>query len=148
MIQYFTKEGLQELKDELYRLKTKETKKIADLLKHAAAEGDLKENAGYDDAKEKQSWLLRRIAELESIVHSAVVKEKSEEGRVQVGSKIKILFGEKKEEYEIVAPGEADILKNKISYQSPLGKELMGKKQGDNFTFGEKSVKIKLLEIK
>ena len=148
MVQYFTKEGLQKLRDELQKLKTKEAKKVADLLKHAAAEGDLKENAGYDDAKERQSWLLRRIAELESIVHDAIVREKDGEGQVGIGSKVKILFGGNKEEYSIVAPGEANVLENKISYMSPLGKELMSKKTGDSFKFGTKNVSIKILKIK
>jgi transcription elongation factor GreA len=159
MVQYFTEEGLQKLKDELHELKTKKTKEIAELLKYAASFGDLKENAGYDDAKERQSWLLRRIAELESIVHTAIIKEKVDENIVQVGSKIKILFVDKpasakgfgearEEEYEIVAPGEADVLHNKISYESPLGKELIGKKINSEFSFGPKNIKIKILSVK
>lgn len=149
MVQYFTRKGLQKLKDELHDLKTKKTKEIADLLKYAASFGDLKENAGYDDAKERQSWLLRRIAELESIVNNAIVKEKEGTDKVQIGSKIKILFDGKEENYEIVAPGESDILNNRLSYESPLGKNLMAKESGNEFDFqsGAKKVKIKIISI-
>jgi len=150
MVQYFTKQGLQKLRDELHELKTKKTKEISDLLKYAASFGDLKENAGYDDAKDRQSWLIRRIKELESIVNNAMISEKIETDEVQIGSEIVILFDGKQEKYYVVAPGEANILKNKISYESPLGKELIGQKIGKEFNFkgGSKEVKIKILEIK
>jgi len=146
MVQYITKEGLQKLKEELRDLKNKarETKL---LIKEAAAFGDLKENAAYHDARDKMSFLKGRIEQLETIINEAVIKEKTNKDTAQIGSKIKILFDKEEIEYEITSPGDADILKNKISYQSPLGKELLGKKTGDSFTFGPKNVKIKILKI-
>ena len=148
MVQYFTKDGLQKLKDELHYLKTTKNKEIVKLIAEAAAFGDLKENAAYHDARDKMSFLRMRVAELEGAINEAVIKENDGTGCVQSGCKITVSFGGEKLEYEVVAPGEADILKNKISYQSPLGQQLMGKAAGTEFNFGEKKVKVKILEIK
>lgn len=148
MVQYFTKEGLQKLKDELHQLKTVENKRIVKLIAEAAAFGDLKENASYHEARDKMSFLRMRIAELEGAINEAIIKEKDGSGKIQIGSEIVILFDGEKQHYQVVAPTEADILRNKISYQSPLGQELISKEVGKEFSFGPKKVKIKILEIK
>lgn len=150
MVQYFTKEGLQKLKDELHNLKTVENKRIVKLIAEAAAFGDLKENAAYHDARDKMAFLRMRVAELEGAINEAVIAEKEETDKIQIGSEIKILFDGKEENFHIVAPGEANILKNKLSYQSPLGQKLLGKKAGEEFNFiaGKNNVTIKILEIK
>ena len=145
MTQYFTKEGLQKLKDELHYLETVENKRIVGLLAEAASFGDLKENAAYHDAREKLSFLRGRIEQLKNAINEAVIKEKTETGKIEIGSSVVILLAGDEEKFEIVAPTEADILKNKISYESPLGKELIGKKSGDEFDF--KSGKVKVLKI-
>ena len=138
------------MKDELHELKTTKNKEIVDLISEAAAFGDLKENAAYHDARDKMSFLRMRIAELESAINEAVVKEKGGNDKIQIGSKIKILFDGEEMEYEVVAPSEADILKNKISYHSPLGQRLLGQESGSTIDFmaGSKLVKVKVLEIK
>lgn len=146
MVEYFTKEGLKKLQDELHYLKTAKTKEIADLLKYAASFGDLKENAGYHDAKDRQEFLVKRIKDLEKIVHNAVVSNKIETDKIQIGSVVLISMDGSEEKMEIVAPGESDILKGKISYQSPLGQKLMGKKAGEEFNFN--GTKVKILEVK
>src|SRR4030042_2418990 len=152
MVQYFTKKGLKKLKDELHQLKTVENKRIVNLIAEAAAFGDLKENAAYHDARDKMAFLRMRVAELEGAINEAVVKDKEQTDKVQIGSEVKILFSAQggpdhgwgaPEVYEIVAPGEADVLKNKISYQSPLGQKLIGKKAGDEFDFQAGSKKVK-----
>lgn len=150
MVQYFTKEGLQKLKDELHYLKTTKNKEIVKLIAEAAAFGDLKENSAYHDARDKMSFLRMRVTELECAINEAFVREKDGSGKIQIGSEIVISFGGEKENYEIVAPSEADVLKNKISYKSPLGEKLMGQKVGAEFDFigGSKKVKVKILEIK
>lgn len=149
MTQYFTKEGLQKLKDELHELKTTKNKEIVKLIAEAAAFGDLKENAAYHDARDKMAFLRMRVAELEAAINEAIVKEKDSTGKIQIGSAIKILFDKEEQEYEVVAPTEADILKNKISYQSPLGQKLMGQIAGKEFDFmaGNKKVKVKILSV-
>ena len=146
MTQYFTKEGLQKLKDELHHLKTVENKRIVKLIAEAASFGDLKENSSYHEARDKMSFLRMRIAELESAINEAVIKEKGSEDTIESGSDIVILFDGKKEAYSIVAPAEANILQNKISYNSPLGQKLVGQKVGKEFDFlaGSKKVKVKI----
>lgn len=151
MVQYFTKDGLQKLKDELKDIKERQMPETKNLIAEARAFGDLKENAGYHDARDKMSFLLGRVEQLENAINEAVIKEKDESNKnIQIGSKIKILFGKEEQQYEIVAPTESDILKNKISYQSPLGQRLLGKKSGEEFDFmaGNNRIKVKILEIK
>ena len=150
MVQYFTKEGLQKLKDELHELKTTKNKEIVKLIAEAAAFGDLKENSAYHDARDKMSFLRMRVAELEAAINEAVIKEKEDTGKVETGSEITILFDGEKLNYQITAPSEANILQNKISYQSPLGQRLLGQKLGTEFDFmaGNKRIKVKILEIK
>jgi len=150
MVQYFTAEGLQKLKEELLDLKTNQVSETKKLIAEARAFGDLKENAGYHDAREKMSFILGRIEQLECAINEAVVKENDGTHKIQTGSNIVILFGDEKQNYQIVSPTEADILKNTISYRSPLGQALMGKEAGKEFDFmaGNKRIKVKILEIK
>ncbi len=159
MTQYFTAEGLQKIKDELHYLKTTKNKEIIKLISEAASFGDLKENASYHDARDKMAFLRMRLAELEGAINEAVVSEKKETDKVQIGSEVLILFDGKEEKYHIVAPTEANILKNKMSYQSPLGQKLIGQKVGQEFDFkidnppshkaseGQRKFKVKILEI-
>ena len=150
MVQYFTKQGLEELKEELHQLKTVENKRIVKLIAEAAAFGDLKENASYHEARDKMSFLRMRIAELEGAINEAIIKEKDGSEKIQISSEIKILFDGEEQNYHVVAPAESDILKNKISYQSPFGQKLIGKEAGEDFDFqaGAKNVRVKILEIK
>ena len=150
MTQYFTKEGLQKLKDELKDIKENQVTETRKLIAEARAFGDLKENAGYHDARDKMSFLLGRIEQLEVAINEAVVKENDGTSRVQIGSQIKILFDGEEQNYQITAPTESDILKGKISYHSPLGQNLMDKELGKEFSFqaGNKMVKVKILEVK
>ncbi len=149
MAQYFTKDGLKKLKDELKELKTTEMRRIVKLISEAAAFGDLKENAAYHDARNMKSFLLGRIEQLENAINDSIVVEKKEGGNVQVGSEVKILFDGKEENYNIVGPTEANILKNKVSYQSPMGSKLIGKKSGDNFIYeiNGKNIKVQILSV-
>lgn len=150
MPQYITKEGLKKLKEELENLKTVEIVRITKLIKEAAAFGDLKENSGYHDARNAKSFVLGRIEQLENAVNDAVIREKTQTDTIQLGSEIHILFGDSEENYIIVSSAEADILKNKISYQSPLGQQLLGKVRGETFDFAinDKKIKVKILEVK
>lgn len=149
MAQYFTREGLEKLKAELHELKTVENKKIVKLIAEAAAFGDLKENAAYHDARDKMSFLRMRIAELEGAINEAIVKENDGSNKAQIGSFVKIMFGKTEEKYQIVAPGEANVLENRISYSSPLGTKLMNQEVGKEFDFETKNdkIKVKILEI-
>jgi len=143
----FTKEGLEKLKKELAHLEKEKRKEVADKLKHAASFGDLSENSAYDDAKNEQNMLETRIAKLKETIKSAEVVE-NEEGRdfVQIGSQIEIEIDGKKKTIEIVDGAEADPVSGKMSCESPMGKALLGKKEGDvgvmKTPSGKKEVKV------
>jgi len=131
MTEYLTPEGLEKLKKELYHLKNVERREISKKIKKAASFGDLKENAAYHEAKEAQGFLEGKILELKSSIVRAEVVEKKENGKIQIGSIVILDSDEEKEEYQIVGSEEVDVLKGKISYKSPLGKALLGKKKGE-----------------
>ncbi|MCJ8014053.1 transcription elongation factor GreA [Paenibacillus sp. KQZ6P-2] len=128
-----TPEGLEELKAELEELKTVKRKELAERLKVAISYGDLKENSEYHSAKDDQAFMETRILQLEKTLNKARVVHSTDTSTVSIGSFVKLNDIEFKEivEYRIVSPAEADAHNNKISYESPLGKELIGKVAGD-----------------
>ena len=131
MKKYLTQEGLEKLKKELEHLKNVARKEVALKLKEAISQGDLKENAGYDSAKDEQGFIEARIRELKTIVAQSEVIENKERSKVQIGSVVSLSSSDGAEKFQIVGPEEADILENKISFQSPLGSALLNKKKGD-----------------
>ncbi|WP_410512813.1 transcription elongation factor GreA [Paenibacillus sp. BR2-3] len=151
---FLTKEGLAKLEDELKELKTVKRKELAARLKLAISYGDLKENSEYHSAKDDQSFMETRIMILEKMLTKArIVDEKSMDmTAVSVGCVVILndLEYSEKIEYRVVGPAEADVLDNKISYESPLGKELIGKKIGDiiNVNAPMGIIKYELLEIR
>jgi len=130
MTKYLTPEGLAKLKKELEYLKNVKRKEVSEQISFSASFGDLKENAAYDTAKEEQGFVEGRIAELEQVLNQAKVLKKNSIGTVQLGSVVLVSCQSKKEKFQIVEPEEADIDKGKISYKSPLGGVLFGKKKG------------------
>lgn len=146
MKKYLTQEGLEKLKKELEYLKNVKRKEVSEKLKQAIGQGDIKENAGYDAAKEEQGFVEGKIRELKAVVAQAEVIEKKENGRVQIGSFISLVFSEGEEKFQLVDPEEADILENKISFKSPLGSALLNKRKGEsvkvNAPGGKKEYKI------
>ncbi len=130
-----TKEGYAVLKKELERLKTTERPETIRSIETARAHGDLKENAEYHAAKERQSFLEGRIGELSYKIGNAKIIDPSSvpKDAVRFASKVLVenLDSEEKVEYMIVGPDEADIKQGKISVSSPLGSALLGKKPGD-----------------
>ncbi|SLK21280.1 MULTISPECIES: transcription elongation factor GreA [unclassified Paenibacillus] len=149
-----TQEGLEKLEDELRELKTVKRKELAARLKLAISYGDLKENSEYHSAKDDQAFMETRILILEKMLTKArvITSDNIDSNKVNIGSTIllnDIEFAEKIE-YMLVGPAEADVADNKISYESPLGKELMGKEVGSvihvNAPMG--IIKYELLEIK
>ncbi|WP_054954694.1 transcription elongation factor GreA [Paenibacillus dakarensis] len=149
-----TAEGYAKLEEELKYLKGPRRKELAERLKLAISFGDLKENSEYHSAKDDQSFMETRIIMLEKMLTKAKVIDANQLDldRVNVGSVVvlnDIEFAEKIE-YQIVGPAEADVADNKISYESPLGKELMGKEVGSEINVDAPMgiIKYKLLEIK
>lgn len=129
-----TREGMNELKEELERRKTVTAMEIAERLKDARALGDLSENSEYDDAKELQAANETRIVSIEKILKNAKLIETSSLSKTQVGlgSKVTLLDVEAKDEssYMLVSAQEEDIFKMKISSESPVGSAILGKKKG------------------
>jgi len=125
----------QELKDELTYLKTVREKEVADQIKEARGFGDLSENSEYDEAKNEQGKLYSRIAELEDILlHSVIVEEDSDSDRVTIGCKVTVVeveSGKQLPTYKIVGSQEANAMSGAISEESPFGKAVMGKKEGE-----------------
>ncbi|KWX71821.1 transcription elongation factor GreA [Paenibacillus jilunlii] len=151
---FLTKEGLAKLEEELRDLKTVKRKELAARLKLAISYGDLKENSEYHSAKEDQSFMETRIMILEKMLTKAQIVDESsmDLSKVSVGSIVTLNDVEYSEkiEYRVVGPAEADVLNNKISYESPLGKELLGKKVGDIISVNAPMgiIQYELLEIK
>ena len=129
-----TKDGYEELKNELDELKGTARKEIAEKIKVALSFGDISENAEYDEAKNEQASIEARIAKLEEMLKNVKIIEKSKKKSVvSVGSTVKVLDVEFEEEMEfhIVGSAEADPFKGRISNVSPLGAALIGKKVND-----------------
>ena len=129
-----TREGLENLKEELVNLKTVRRKEVAERLKQAIDFGDHSENSEYDDAKNEQAFIEGRIQTLEATIHKAKVieDENISSGVINIGSYVTVRDVEfdDVEEYRIVGTSEADPMQNKISNESPLGSALLGKRQG------------------
>ncbi|GGG58817.1 transcription elongation factor GreA [Paenibacillus radicis (ex Gao et al. 2016)] len=147
-----TAEGLTKLEQELEELKTVKRAELAQRLKVAISYGDLKENSEYHSAKDDQAFMETRIQTIERMLKKVRVVESSSTSKVQIGSIVVLNDVEMAEkiEYRIVGPAEADVLDNKISYESPLGVALIGKSVGDaiNVAAPVGNIKYELLEIK
>jgi transcription elongation factor GreA len=143
--QYLTQEKFDEFKQELQYLTTTRRKKIAESLEYARSLGDLSENAEYAEARDLQAATEERIRHLESILASAKILKRKKSDEVTLGSKVVITKQDKSEphDYTIVSSEETNMLERKLSYLSPLGEALMGKKKGDVFTFETPSGKQK-----
>jgi transcription elongation factor GreA len=126
-----TKEGADELKDELKALKAQRVV-IADRIKQARSLGDLSENAEYQTAREEQDRLESRISELEHVVSNMqIIKKAKTNGQVRLGSSVTLKGGGRTKEFQIVGTMEVDPLNGKVSDESPIGKALIGKKEGE-----------------
>ena len=132
---YYSKEGLQKLKDELRDLQTRGRSDIAKQIAEARDKGDLSENAEYDAAKDAQGLLEMKISKLENVVGNARVIDESsvDTSKVSILSKVKLKNAKTGTStlYQLVSEEEADIKSNKISVKSPIGKGLLGKKVGE-----------------
>ena len=146
---YLTAEGAEELRRELQELLEVRRPELARKLKEAVAEGDLKENANYHDAKEQQAFAEGRIQYLENLLRAAVIITPDGASDV-VGLGIREEGGDEDETYMIVGAAEANPRDGKISQRSPIGSALMGRKKGDRIRVetpgGEVIFKIKKIK--
>lgn len=133
---YLSKDKIKELEAELDNLKTVQRLEIAEKLAYARSLGDLSENAEYHEARNQQGEIEARISTIEETLKNAVVLSGHKGDNVAVGSTVTIKKSDgKKSTFHIVGVEEADITAGKLSYESPLGQAMMGKKKKDNFSF-------------
>ncbi len=128
--------GAEQLKTELHHLKTVERPNVIAAIAEARSHGDLSENAEYDAAKDRQSFIEGRIAELESKLSNAQIINPAlldAEGRCVFGATVELedLSSGEVVAYQIVGDDEADIKLGKISVSSPIARALIGKSEGD-----------------
>jgi transcription elongation factor GreA len=150
--QYLTAEGAEKLKAELEQLKGPAREEISTRLRAAIQQGDLSENADYSKAKEDQGFLEGRIQELEYILSKAIIIENYHGKRevVEVGATVTVQEEDfTPDTYFLVGAKESDPRKGRISNESPIGKALLGGREGDlvvaNTPNGQ--VKLKILKI-
>ena len=151
--QMYTKQGYQDLVDELKYLKLTRREEIKEQIAVARGFGDLSENAEYDEARNEQAKVEARIQELEALIENAeIIDETNMDVRsISLGSVVKLYDEDFDEEitYSIVGSNQADPLEKKISDQSPIGRALMGKKAGDSVsvTAPAGELHFKVLEV-
>lgn len=150
---YLTAEGEDALRRELQQLKDSRRPALAQRLKEAAAQGDLKENADYHDAKEQLGFIEGRVLQIEAILRNAIVVDNTESSdEVRIGSTVVIQedgVGED-EEYRIVGSAEANPRERKISEKSPIGSALIGAGVGDKVKVKTPDgvIKFKIVDIR
>ncbi|MGN1322450.1 MAG: transcription elongation factor GreA [Bacilli bacterium] len=146
-----TSEGFLELEEELNNLKNVRRPRVIEAIKDARAQGDLSENADYDAARNEQAEVEGRIKQIEFMLANAQIIEKSSNHTVDLGSTVTISYVDDDEEevYSIVGRMEADPFENKISNESPIGKAIIGKKEGDtiNVESPTGSYQIKIVKV-
>ena len=144
-VTYLTPEGEQDLRRELADLIEIRRPELAQKLKEAVSQGDLKENADYHDAKEQQAFVEGRIQHLENILRAAVIiTNEGPSDEVRIGSQVTIREegGDEDETYTIVGAAEANPSEGKISQKSPIGSALIGRKKGNKVKVETPSGKI------
>ncbi len=151
MTYYLTPERLEELKKELEVLKSERRADVSERLRRAKEFGDLSENSEYTEAREEQSAVETRIAELEDMMKNAsIIKKGAGGGEVHIGSTVTVEKDGAERTYTIVGSDESKPEENKISNESPLGAAFLGKKVGESIGVttpnGEATYKITRIE--
>lgn len=149
-----TREGFERLSLELKRLKNSERHAISRAIEAAREHGDLKENAEYHAAKDRQGFVEARIRQLEGVLGEAQVinPDRQPRGRVAFGARVTVVDLDTGGEatYRIVGEHEADTDKGLISIRSPIGRALMGRESGDDVAFatpkGQREIEITAID--
>ncbi len=133
-VNYLTKEGYENMLQELHRLKNDELPAALQRLKEAIGQWDISENSEYDTAISEKELIESRIGEIEEFMTNVQIIEEDQKGggnEIRYGSKVTIERDGQKNQLTIVGSGEVDILNDTISFESPLGSAIKGKKKGD-----------------
>lgn len=139
-ISFLTAEGYAKAQEQLEYLKTVRRQEIAENIRNAKEDGDISENAGYEQAKEEQAFVEGRILSLERLVRTAmIIEENGPLDQVGLGSRVTVVEVEEDwrsppETYRIVGSAEADPSNGRVSNESPLGQALMGRSVGESVT--------------
>jgi transcription elongation factor GreA len=132
---FLTQEGYTKLENELETLKTVKRREVAGRIKQAIEFGDISENSEYEDAKNEQAFIEGRILTVEKMLRNVriIEHEQNDSDLVHIGAKVTLKDMEYGDEfhYTIVGSAEADPNNNMISFESPVGKAIMGKKLGE-----------------
>jgi transcription elongation factor GreA len=140
-----TAKGLAKIQEELRYLKEERRQELSEYMGAALADGDIRENAAYDEARLLQSANETRIADLEEIVARAVVveQEAGADAVARLGASLH-LEDERgnRHVFHLVGSLEADVFENRISDESPFGKQLVGRRAGDHVTLGKLSYRV------
>jgi len=144
---HLTKDGYNELKQELETIKKDKQPKAIERVARARDFGDLSENSEYHSAREDLAMIAGRIEELESLLNRAIIIRSRATQSVGLGSKVTVVNGKTTTTFIVVGEWEADPTQKKISHESPLGKALLGKKVNEQVEFEAPAGKI-LYKIK
>ncbi len=140
-----TAKGLEKLKEELRYLKEDKRQELTEYMGAALADGDLRENAAYDEARMLQSQNEMRIADLEEVITRAVVVETANaaDAPATLGASLQVEDeAGAKHVFHLVGSLEADVLENRISDESPLGQQLLGRRAGDEVSLGSRRFRV------
>jgi transcription elongation factor GreA len=135
---FLTQVGLRKLEEELQYLETEKRTQVAARIQSAKEEGDISENAEYDDAKHEQAFVEGRIMTLRAMIrNAAIIENNGPSDEVRLGSRVAVMEEglDESEVYHIVGSAEADPLDGRVSNVSPIGRALMGRRVGDSVSY-------------
>lgn len=144
---FLTQEGLKKLEEELHYLETEKRAQVAARIQSAKEEGDISENAEYDDAKHEQGFVEGRIMTLRAMIGNAtIIENDGPSDEVRLGSRVTVLEDgfDEPEVYGIVGSAEADPLNGRVSNESPIGRALMGQRVGAAVSYRAPAGEIRL----
>ena len=135
---YLTEDGLKKLEEELEYLETEKRAEVAARIQSAKEEGDISENAEYDDAKHEQAFVEGRIMTVRAMIRNAeIIEDNGPSDVVRLGSRVTVVEEglEEPEVYHIVGSAEVDPLNGRVSNESPIGQALMGQRVGETVSY-------------
>lgn len=147
-----TKQGLRKVKEELEYLKSEKIPELAKKIADAKELGDLSENAEYQDAKDEQGLVAKKIMELEEVLRNVIIHDEDNinTSEVEIGNRVIVETENNTIEFKLVSTNEVNPAKGMISNESPLGQQIMGKKKGDEVEIDvpKGKIKYKIIDIK
>ena len=135
---YLTEDGLKKLEEELQYLETEKRAEVAARIQSAKEEGDISENAEYDDAKHEQAFVEGRIMTVRAMIRNAeIIEDNGPSDVVRLGSRVTVVEEglDEPEVYHIVGSAEVDPLNGRVSNESPIGQALMGQRVGETVSY-------------